>query len=101
MKSQLIGKYVLVRTFSAGVHSGILDEKEGQEVRLTNARRLWFWKPANDHGGTLSGVAVHGVGDGSRVAGPVEVIELTEAIEVIAVSDTARESIDGQQWINE
>ena len=39
-------KYVIVRTYSAGVFAGDLESRNGQEVVLTNARRIWYWKGA-------------------------------------------------------
>ena len=39
----LIGKFVIVRTYSAGVHAGTLASQAGKEVTLTNARRIWLW----------------------------------------------------------
>lgn len=42
----LIGKRVLVRAGSAGVHYGNLEEREGPEVLLSNARRIWSWNGA-------------------------------------------------------
>ena len=46
MKKEKVGKYVIVRTYSAGVFSGNLKSRNGQEVVLTNARRLWYWAGA-------------------------------------------------------
>jgi len=43
-------KYVICRTYSAGVFAGYLKNREGQEVTLLNARRLWYW----DGGASLS-----------------------------------------------
>ncbi len=40
------GTFVLIRTYSAGVHFGNLEEMDGQMVRLSNARRLWSWSGA-------------------------------------------------------
>ncbi len=34
------GRYVIVRTYSAGVFAGELEGRNGQEVVLRNARRL-------------------------------------------------------------
>ena len=48
-QDDLIGKRVLVRTYSAGVHIGTLVKRDGMECRLTNAVRLWKWE-----GGGLS-----------------------------------------------
>ena len=44
------GTFVLIRTNSAGVHFGFLEEKNlyagGCEVRLSKAKRLWSWTGA-------------------------------------------------------
>ena len=75
---------VIVRTYSAGVHIGTLQSREGREVTLTNARRLWSWSGAF----TLNAVATKGVNrKNSRISVPVPSIVLTEAIEIIPVSD--------------
>lgn len=81
----MIGKYVLVRTYSAGVHFGFLKSQNGKEVVLTDARRLWQWEGAF----TLSAVAENGI-SGGRISTPVSEILLTEAIEVIPTSHTAQ-----------
>ncbi len=85
--------YVIVRTYSAGVHAGYLKSRSGKEVVLVNARRLWFWKGA----ATLSQLAMEGVKSPSDCKFPCEVssITLTEAIEVIPATAAAKASIDG------
>jgi hypothetical protein len=40
------GDYVIVRTYSAGVFAGTLRERNGKEVTLHNARRIWYWAGA-------------------------------------------------------
>ena len=35
-------KYIICRTYSAGVFAGYLESRNGQEVVLRNARRLWY-----------------------------------------------------------
>jgi hypothetical protein len=47
MVDESSGKYVIVRTYSAGVHFGRLVARRGKEVDLADARRIWFWKGAN------------------------------------------------------
>lgn len=42
----LIGKKVIVRADRAGVFYGTLTEKDGSEVTLTNARKLYYWDGA-------------------------------------------------------
>lgn len=77
---------VLVRTYSAGVHFGTLESREGKEVVLTNSRRLYQWSGAC----SLSQVAVDGVKlSGSKISVIVPEIILTEAIEVIPMSKQA------------
>ena len=80
--SSLLGKYVIVRTYSAGVHVGTITSLKGKEAVLSDARRIWSWKGAF----TLSEIANHGVGNGSKLSEEVPVIILTEVIEVIPVS---------------
>lgn len=86
----MIGEYVLVRTYSAGVHMGTLVESHGTAVLLRDARRLWRWKGAN----SLHEVSQEGVGEGSRISKPVPTILLTQAIEVIPCSPRGRTSLD-------
>jgi len=90
-------EYVIIRTYSAGVHAGYLKERDGKEVILLNARRLWYWSGAS----SLSQLAVDGVQDPSSCKFPCEVAEitLTEAIEIIPCTEKARLSIkDVSVW---
>ena len=98
MRSVLIGEFVIVRTYSAGVHAGVLEEKRGKEVRLKDAYRIWSWTQPETNTGSLSAVAEHGVGPGSKIGNKVSLIELTEAIEVIAASDKAKAKIEDGKW---
>ena len=81
----MIGEFVIVRTFSAGVHCGELLECSGTAVLLANARRIWRWTEAF----TLNEVSVNGVGEDSRISQPVKKILLTQAIEVIPCEEKA------------
>lgn len=85
-------RYVIVRTYSAGVFAGTLVSREGKEVVLSNARRLWYWTGA----ATLSQLAVDGTSSPATCKFPCEVlrVELTEAIEILDVDDKARKSIE-------
>lgn len=87
-------KRVLIRTYSAGVHFGELVRRDGKEVELTNARKIWSWQGAN----TLHEIALHGVSKGSRVSEPVPSIVLTEAIEIIEMSAEAWSIMEGIGW---
>ena len=87
----VIGQEVIIRTYSAGVWFGRLKEKSGNEVILTEARRMWRWWARESI--SLSGVALHGIKqEKSRIAGAVDSVWL-QAIEIIPISGTAAESI--------
>ena len=89
----MIGKDVIIRTYSAGCWFGELSEKDGAEVILKNARRMWRWWANKGIG--LSACALHGVKhDDSKIVEAVESVWL-EAIEIIPCNALAIESIKG------
>lgn len=92
LTAHLIGRHVIVRAHDAGVHAGILVAQKDREVSLTNSRRLWYWKCAKGH--TLSGVALHGLAKGSKIAGAVTDQLILDACEIITTTDEARASIE-------
>ena len=66
-------KYVIARTYSAGVFAGFLFRRNGKEAVLKNARRIWYWKGA----ASLSELAVRGTSKPSECKFPVAVPEVT------------------------
>ena len=89
--------YVICRTYSAGVFAGYIKSREGQEVELINARRLWYWEGA----ASLSQLACDGVSKPTKCKFPKEVpsIILLQVIEIIPVSAVAKKSIaEVQEW---
>lgn len=92
MKSKKgVGKYVIVRTYSAGVFAGNLESRTGQEVVVRNARRLWYW----DGAASLSQLAMEGTQKPENCKFPCEVdrVELLQAIEILDVTPQAEKSI--------
>ena len=86
-----IGQEVIIRTYSAGVWFGRLKEKSGDEVILTEARRMWRWWAKESI--SLSGVCLYGINqEKSRIAGAIDLVWL-QAIEIIPISGKAAESI--------
>ena len=85
-------KYVIVRTYSAGVFAGFMESRNGREVVMKKARRLWFWSGAS----SLSQLAMEGTKNPSACKFPCEVdrVELLEVIEILAVTPRAKKSID-------
>jgi hypothetical protein len=92
-------KYVIVRTHSAGVFAGTLVSRDGKEVQLSDARRLWYWSGA----ASLSQLAVDGTSKPVECKFPVAVpsVTLTEAIEILDVTPKSETSIkDVPVWRN-
>jgi len=91
----MIGKFVVVRTYSAGVHTGFLKSQNGKEIELTEARRIWRWAGAN----TLNEVANNGVDEKyTRISDPVSELKLTEAIEIIPTTKVAEINLRKSRW---
>ena len=74
-------RIVIVRTYSAGVFVGTLESRKGQEVVLSNARRIWYW----DGAASLSQMAMEGVSkpEKCKFSVPVALQEVLQAIEII------------------
>ena len=89
----MIGKYCIVRTYSAGVFAGNLSSRDGKEAVLTDARRIWYWSGA----ATLSQLAIDGTNNpgGCKFPQAVAEILLTEVIEIIPTTTAAEKSIKG------
>ena len=68
-----IGKKVIVRADKAGVFFGTLTKKEGLEVQLTDARKLYYWSGAN----AIEQIALEGVKDPDDCKFTVTVKEVT------------------------
>lgn len=88
------GKYCVIRTYSAGVHVGVVSQIAGDQVVLTDARRIWRWQGRN----TLNEIALRGVGDGSRVSESVPTILLTGVIEVIPATEDGERLLRAAKW---
>jgi hypothetical protein len=93
----MIGRLVMVRTYSAGVHFGTLKERNGKELVLTNAHRVHYWTNAC----SLSQLAIEGSKDKNsenRISMAVPEILLTEAIEVIPMPQETFTSLTSHLW---
>lgn len=86
-----IGQCVIIRTYAAGVWCGTLEKKSGNEVILTNARRMWRWWCKESI--SLSAVVRYGIDRSrSKIVAPVDKVWL-EAIEIMPINGDAAESI--------
>lgn len=90
---EMIGKKCIVRTYSAGVFFGTLESLDGKIGVVSHARRIWYWAGA----ATLSQLATEGTKKPTQCRFPavVELVYLSEIIEVILASDAAIASIEG------
>ena len=84
-------KYCIVRTYSAGVFAGYVESRNGQEVVIRQARRLWKWAGA----ASLSQLAVSGTSKPNECMFPesVDKITVTQAIEILECTQAGKESI--------
>lgn len=86
----MVGRYVIARCYAAGVHAGVVESVDGENVILTDSRRLWKW--VAKEGVALSGLAQCGLADGKiDVVNPQ--IYLTGVCELIPCSAKSEETI--------
>lgn len=88
----MIGKKVIIRADRAGVFFGTLKEKNGNEVTLSDCRRLWCWYGA----ASLSQLAVEGTKDPNNCKFTIVVptITILGVIEIIPCTEEAVKSIE-------
>lgn len=84
-------KYYIIRGDKSGVFFGKIAERNGQEVTLTECRRLWYW----DGAASISQLALDGTTNPNKCQFTVTLDELTllDAIELIPCTDKAVMSI--------
>ena len=88
-----IGEKVIIRGYASGVHYGELVERNGREVELKNARRLWKWHAVG--GISLSEVARNGIDQSkSRICDTVKSQCILDALEIIPVTKDAISTIE-------
>ena len=83
--------YYIVRGNNSGVFFGNIKERKGQEVTMTNVRRLWYWEGA----ASISQLAKEGTVRPSQCKFTVTVDEILvlDAIEIDKCSEKAVKSI--------
>lgn len=93
LAERLYGCYVIVRTYSSGVHFGVLKEfdSEHNQALLNNSRRIYSWEKAF----TLSQVSQDGVGADSKLSMEIPVLFFSNVIEIIPCTKKAVENLKG------
>ena len=89
--TKLNGRYVIVRGSKSGVFAGTLVDRRGDEVELSNCRRLWYW----DGAASISQLAKSGTTrpNNCKFTVTVDSILIIGAIEVIPCTPEAETSI--------
>lgn len=90
-------KYYIIRGDRSGVFFGNIKERNGQEITITNCRRIWYWEGA----ASISQLALEGVTAPENCKFTVTVPELTilDAIEIIPCSEKSVKIIKGvKEW---
>ncbi len=90
-EDHFLGHYCIVRSASAGVFAGIVATRNGQEVCLTNARRIWYWSGA----ASLSQLATEGTSKPEQCKFPAAVpsVMLLDVVEILPATEAAESSI--------
>lgn len=89
-------KYI-VRGDRSGVFFGEIKERKGQEVVMTNVRRLWYW----DGAASISQLAQEGTVAPKNCKFTIAVDEVTvlDAVEIDRCTEEAIKSINGvNEW---
>ena len=92
-----IGHYCIVRSARAGVFAGTVTSRNGQEVTMTNARRIWYW----DGAASLSQLAISGASRPENCKFPAAVpnVMLMEVVEILPTTASAEKFIKGvEEW---
>ena len=90
-------QYYIIRSDRAGVFIAKIAERRGDEVDLTDCRRIWYW----DGAASLSQLAMEGVNKPQNCKFTITVPAMTVlgVIEIIPCTDKAIESIKAvQEW---
>lgn len=96
MKTQ-IGKKVIVRADRAGVFYGTLSAQEGNEVQMTNVKKLHYWEGA----AAVEQLALDGTNrpSGCRFTVYVEELTIMQVIQIIPCSKKAIQNIESvESW---
>lgn len=83
--------YVITRSAIAGVIAGVMEERVGQEVQLSQARKIWYWEGA----ATLAQLAEEGV----KTPGGCKFPQVVSRIDVLDVSEILYCSAEGRASI--
>ena len=93
---RLVGKGVIVRSRNEGVNCGTVVCADETGIELKNCRRLYYHKPENKSLSWYEGVAMTGLGEGSKVSGTVASKTIIEDYSATLCTEGAYRSI--MEW---
>lgn len=96
-KNQMEKQKYIVRCDRAGVFYGEIEGRDGKEIKMRNARCLWYWEGA----ATLLQLAAEGTTEpeNCKFTMIVDSLVVLDAIEIIPCTDRAIKSIEAvKEW---
>lgn len=99
MMENYIGKKCIVRCYGAGVFFGevkeVSSEVNGLNVRLGNARKVWYW----DGAAAVEQLSQDGCNDSSKITVAVPELVVANAIQIIPCSGKAVKDLESRkEW---
>lgn len=88
---EFIGQKVLVRSYDAGVYFGTLEDMEGEQVKMRDARNIWRWEGAT----CLPQVANDGI-KGGRVSQVVSKMVINRVCQIMPLTEAAINNLESQ-----
>jgi hypothetical protein len=89
----MIGKYCIVRSRNEGINAGTVLAADDTGVVLTNARRIWYHRPAEKKHCWYEGVSISGLDASSKVSDTVSTKVIIEDYSLTECTEIARLSI--------
>ncbi len=99
MMESYIGRKCIVRCYGAGVFFGevreVISDANGLNVRLANARKVWYW----DGAAAVEQLSQDGCNDRSKLTVAVPELVVANAIQVIPCTEKAIANLEAQrEW---
>lgn len=97
MMENYIGKKCIVRCYGAGVFFGEVKEvssgANGLNVRLANARKIWYWRGA----AAVEQLSQDGCDDESKITVTVPDLVVANAVQIIPCANKAVKNIEAKK----
>ena len=91
--SDIIGKYVIVRTRNEGINAGFVERADETGIILKDARRIWYHRPADTNLSWYEGVSRSGLSSDSKISCVVEKKIIVEDYSITLCTEEASKNI--------